>query len=343
MRAPRILLVDDQRQVSRMLRASLELSGEGYVVVDSPSGEEALLELARGPVDLLVTDLRLPGISGLDLLARVRQLNPNARAILITGQPTDEIQALAQQMGVVAFLRKPIGTSFFLEAVARALVLSEEPIKTAQVAEEEKPRLAERLASLRRDLGAEAVLLVDERAEVVARSGELLGFDLTSVLAALVTSCSSGQKVSMLLASSTPGTFQFYAGGAHDFFLANVGADFAVLIAFPGGKGNRQIGAVLHLVQPAIRDLYKAVTSEVNSESIPPPEPEPEPAGEAIQRPPEAIQPDLDAASEKAMAQDPEGFWEKAVDESGGVGPSGDELTYDQARQLGLLPDEASS
>jgi CheY-like chemotaxis protein len=343
MRTPRILLVDDQRQVSRMLRASLELSGDGYVVVDSPSGEEALLELARGPIDLLVTDLRLPGISGLDLLARVRQLNPNARAILITGQPTDEIQALAQEMGVVAFLRKPIGTSYFLEAVARAVQLSEEPLKTAQVTEEEKPRLAERLASLRRDLGAEAVLLADERAEVVARSGELLGFDLSSVLAALVTSCSSGQKVSMLLASTTPGTFQFFAGATHDFFLANIGADFALLIAFPGGNGTRQIGAVLHLAQPAIRDLYKAVTSEVTSESKPTPEAEPEPVEEAIQRAPEAIRPDLDAASQKAKSQDPEGFWDKAVGESSGEGPSGDELTYDQARQLGLLPDESSA
>jgi len=244
-------------------------------------------------------------------------------------------------MGVVAFLRKPIGTSFFLEAVARACQLSEEPVKTVQVTEEEKPRLAERLASLRRDLGAEAVLLADERAEVVARSGELLGFDLTSVLAALVTACSSGQKVSMLLASNTPGTFQFFAGSTHDFFLANVGADFALLIAFPGGKGSRQIGAMLHLAQPAIRDLYKAVTSEVTSDGKS--TPEAEPAEEAIQRPAESMRPDLDAASKKAKTQDPEGFWEKAVDESGGVGPSGDELTYDQARQLGLLPDESSS
>ncbi|MCJ7511564.1 MAG: response regulator [Anaerolineales bacterium] len=343
MRSPRILLVDDQRQVSRMLRASLELSGEGYVVVDSPSGEEALLELARGPVDLLITDLRLPGISGLDLLARVRQLNPNARAILITGQPTDEIQALAQQMGVVAFLRKPIGTSFFLEAVAHALQLSEEPVKAAQVADEEKPRLAERLASLRRDLGAEAVLLIDERAQVVARSGELLGFDLTSVLAALVTAYASGQKVSTLLSSTSPGTFQFFAGSTHDFFLSNVGADFALLIAFPGGKGARQIGAVLHLAQPATRDLFKAVSNEVTSEAIPTPPDDPEAAEEAIQRPPEAIRPDLEAASKKAKSQDPEGFWEKAVDDSDGVGPSGDELTYEQARQLGLLPDETSS
>ena len=58
MTAPRILLVDDQRQVSRMLRASLELSGQDYNVADVASAEEALIELSRGPIDLLGTDVR---------------------------------------------------------------------------------------------------------------------------------------------------------------------------------------------------------------------------------------------------------------------------------------------
>lgn len=339
MRSPRILLVDDQRQVSRMLRASLELSGEGYVVVDAPSGEEALLELARGPVDLLVTDLRLPGISGLDLLARVRQLNPNARAILITGHPTDEIQALAEQMGVVAFLRKPIGTSFFLEAVSRAIELAEEGPPEPELAEEEKPRMAERLATLRQELGAEAVLLVDERAQVIARAGELLGFDLKSVLPSLVTAFSSSLKTSTLLAASAPSNFQFFAGKTHDFYLFNVGDDFALLITFPGGSGARQVGAVLHLSQPATRDLLKAVSTEVKSERTPETS-EPQPQEEALQRPAEQMEPDLNAASKKAQSQDAEGFWEEAISDGVTPEPTGDELTYDQARQLGLLPEE---
>ena len=65
---PRILIVDDQRDITRMLRLAVEALGRGYSVADVPSAEEALLEVRRAAVDLLITDLRLPGISGLELI-----------------------------------------------------------------------------------------------------------------------------------------------------------------------------------------------------------------------------------------------------------------------------------
>jgi len=79
-----------------MLRTSLELSGRPYDITVVASAEEALLELQHGPIDMVVTDLRLPGMSGLELLARIRQTNPKLRAILITGQPTNDVRAQAQ-------------------------------------------------------------------------------------------------------------------------------------------------------------------------------------------------------------------------------------------------------
>src|SRR3989304_6938799 len=96
MTSPRILIVDDQRQVRRMLRLSLELSGRKYEVVEATSGEEALQLLNEGGVSLVVTDLRLPGISGLELLEVVKRNSPEASAILITGHPTDEVKTRAE-------------------------------------------------------------------------------------------------------------------------------------------------------------------------------------------------------------------------------------------------------
>ena len=82
--APRhILLVDDQREVRRIMRASLEMLNRGYAIAEVPSGEEALLELARQRYDLLITDQRLPGLSGLELLGRVRGwVKPDGRLFL---------------------------------------------------------------------------------------------------------------------------------------------------------------------------------------------------------------------------------------------------------------------
>ena len=133
MAVPRVLLVDDQRQVTRMLRTSLELSGRAYDIVDVRSAEEALGEMDRGPVDLVVTDLRLPEMSGLELIARIRQTHPGMRAILVTGQPTRQVEAQARALGVVAFIPKPVSTTLFLKAVDRALTEEETGLPVPEI------------------------------------------------------------------------------------------------------------------------------------------------------------------------------------------------------------------
>src|SRR5438067_135656 len=71
--APTILVVDDERNIRRTL--DLVLRGDGYEVLEAGSAEQALtlLEGSRGPVDLAVIDIMLPGMSGMELLARLRQ------------------------------------------------------------------------------------------------------------------------------------------------------------------------------------------------------------------------------------------------------------------------------
>jgi CheY-like chemotaxis protein len=343
MTSPRILLVDDQRQVSRMLRASLELSGQDYSVIDVSSGEEALNELERGPIDLLVTDLRLPGMSGLELLAKVRDLNPHARAIMITGAPTDEIQEEARALGVVAFLRKPLGTSFFLEAVDHALKSAAAVEAPPPVEEEESPRITERLAELRRELGAEAALLIADNGRVIARAGDLVDLDLDTTLPSLMAAFSSALKVSSLLGSAAPGNFQYFDGDAYDFYVTNVGASYGLLIAFRGRQGPGQMGSVVHFGRRAAGELLSALQHLGVVEAGPVvedarPQPVPEPADEAAN---EAMEPKLETAAQAGANQDPQTFWDQAVAQSGAQKHAeGDALTYEQARKLGLLPEE---
>lgn len=342
MTAPRILLVDDQRQVSRMLRASLELSGRDYNVVDVASAEEALIELSRGPVDLLVADVRLPGMSGLELLARVRAQNPKARAILITGAPTDEVEAEATALGVIAFLRKPLGTNLFLEAVARGLESSGAAGPSEEVVEEERPRIAERLAALRRALGAEATILVGDSGRVIARAGDLVNLDLDATLPSLMPVFSAGLKVSRLLGADPPANLQYFNGSSYDFYMTNVGASFCLLIAFEAKPEAGQMGAVVHFGRRAAVDLLAALSS------LGAVEPEPAPAEAAAAPEPPATQPvkevsgrALATAARKVGAKEVETFWENAVADTRSLNRAeGDSLSYEQARRLGLLPDQ---
>src|SRR5438128_1589682 len=78
----RILIVDDDRALRHVLTALLRSSG--YTAVTAPDGEEALEQLAKKQFDLLLLDVGLPGISGLEVLARLRSRNAAPRVVVMT-------------------------------------------------------------------------------------------------------------------------------------------------------------------------------------------------------------------------------------------------------------------
>jgi CheY-like chemotaxis protein len=334
----RILLVDDQRQVSRMLRSSLEFSGREYVVVDVPTGEEALEELARGPVNLLVADLKLPGISGLELIKKARELNPHVRTILITGHPSPEVRAKADELGVVAFMPKPIRTSYFLEAVERALFLSESSESPIKVYDDGMQRLVERLKVMQGELGADAVLLLDDRGHIVARSDQGIDLNLDRALPALMTAFRAGLKVSGLLESLLPTNFQYFDGDSHDIYLTNVGAFYGLLIIYRGKQEAGQMGTVVHYGRRAVNELleYLSIVGAAGTSRGIMVEKmwEEEPLEEA------ASEIDLDAITKDTDEEEADAFWEEAVsDPTGYTSPEGEALTYEQAKKLGLIPE----
>jgi two-component system, NtrC family, response regulator PilR len=116
-----ILLVDDHFEMLEFLRSMLELSGQDYEVLAVPSAEEGLLELHRTKFDLLITDVRLPGMSGFDLVRRVRQLRPNVAIIMITAYSTPQGRKEAEALKVYRYFTKPLDTDAVLAAVYAAL------------------------------------------------------------------------------------------------------------------------------------------------------------------------------------------------------------------------------
>jgi len=331
MRVPRVLIVDDERQVSRMLRSALELSGRDCVVVDAPSGEEALLELNRGPVDLLVTDLRLPGISGLQLLFRLREINPDARSILITGHPSAEARAQAEAMGVVAFLPKPLSTNFFLEAVDRALSLTRPREALVRVPDEGKAHMANRLIGVLTELGAIAAYVVDENGMLVVQAGDLADVNLKSALGSLTLAYRSGLKVSHVLGALLPFNLQYFDGDVHDVYLTNVGSYYGLLVVFDGKQDPTRMGEVYQVLRKAADEILTAL-SRIGSTS----------GGDAGTGKPKekaasAPPPELAPKAGKAVPKEVDDFWNRAVaDAEGGAGTEGS-IPFDEAQRRGLL------
>jgi DNA-binding NtrC family response regulator len=123
----RILVVDDEPHLTGALCRALSLLGGGsYVAEGFGCAESALARLAEAPADLLVTDFRLPGMDGLELIGRVRELRPGMPSILITGYSTSEIEA-AGLARAQAYLAKPFSLGLFVQVVQDVLGRARDP------------------------------------------------------------------------------------------------------------------------------------------------------------------------------------------------------------------------
>jgi len=113
----RVLVVDDDPVVGRSFERVL--SGKGYAVITARDGEEALRKLEA--YDAVFTDIRMPGMSGLEVAERVKASQPWLPVVIVTGYGTEENEARAEAAGVSEFLRKPLSPEAIEGSAERAL------------------------------------------------------------------------------------------------------------------------------------------------------------------------------------------------------------------------------
>jgi response regulator RpfG family c-di-GMP phosphodiesterase len=102
---PTVLFVDDEARILSALQRSLRR--EGYRILTAQTPAAALRLIDEEPVDVIVSDHKMPGMSGLELLAEVVRRRPSARRLLITGWPEEIPQEQVEALGIVALLSKP--------------------------------------------------------------------------------------------------------------------------------------------------------------------------------------------------------------------------------------------
>ncbi len=127
MNAQTVLVVDDERNIRRSL--DMVLSGAGYTVVCASSAEEAVQKLGTGPIHVALVDIVMPGMSGIDLLQKMREDHSGVSVIMISGHGTVRDAVRATKLGAYDFLEKPLSLDRVRLAVSRALqaaVLAEE-------------------------------------------------------------------------------------------------------------------------------------------------------------------------------------------------------------------------
>jgi len=117
----KVLVVDDDPTMVHLLKTGLAADQDLYEVITAGGAEEAMEILRRIHVSLVVSDVRMPGMSGLDLLARIREMSPATRVVLMTAAPASAIADEARHGGCLHLFQKPIDIGNLRELIEREL------------------------------------------------------------------------------------------------------------------------------------------------------------------------------------------------------------------------------
>ena len=116
----KILVVDDDPVVAKSF--DRVLAGKGYAVISAANGEEALRKLNAETYDVVFTDIKMPGMSGIEVAERVKKSQPWLPVVIVTGFGSTENEARAEAAGVSGFLHKPLSPEMIEGSTEKALL-----------------------------------------------------------------------------------------------------------------------------------------------------------------------------------------------------------------------------
>jgi DNA-binding NtrC family response regulator len=113
----KMMIVDDEETLTYSLYQSFILAQQNYEVVTASSGEEASAKLKSARFDLVITDISMPGMSGIDLLNFIKENYPNTEVIIMTAYGSDEKREEAMRNGARYYIEKPFEIKEFKQLV----------------------------------------------------------------------------------------------------------------------------------------------------------------------------------------------------------------------------------
>lgn len=256
----KILVVDDEPTVGVSLKESLESLGQDYAVSHVLSAEAALAALADAPIDLMVIDLRRPGLSGLDLLTRVRRDQPQLPTILITAYGADDVAVARRRPPTARYFTKPLHIEEFVRAVQEVLASpAAERSPGTPLTAQKLERLTQRLQDLRFEAGADRVLLADAAGQLLAELGATEGYDAAELIEPLRSSFAAPAAIDQQWREERAFNLLYHEGVRFDLCASNVGANWFVVMVFDRRQGPTRIGVVWLYLKRAILDLQNVL------------------------------------------------------------------------------------
>ncbi len=257
-----VLIVDDEPKVAFFLGKGLERSGYDYNISVAQSGEEALDILDEINIDLLVTDLRMPGINGLELIRWVKATSPDTRTILITAYGNDDVEAEARRLEAYRYITKPFDIGDFTETVQEALgeMAVSQPGLTV-LSDKTFDAITQQLDALRHDVGARCIFLADMQGQCLAQVGYTEGLKVSTLLALLAGGFATTGELARQFGDGEAANLNFHQGSRYEIYSSNVGDSLFISMLFDHKEQKSRIGLVWLFARRTIDDLLTTLST----------------------------------------------------------------------------------
>jgi len=332
-----VLVVDDSPQICKTLTDVLGMAG--YTVRSAPSAERALQIMESTAFDLVITDLKMSGMSGMDLLARLKERAPGVPVIILSGFGDMDSVIEAMRRGVADYIKKPFSIDEVLEVVKREVkkyraqttAAPPAPTMAAPAGAPARPsgqrvyifsqadlaRIEAALSKLRAQATAEAVMLIEEAGYVITAKGLVGGKDVEALSSLIVGGRSMSNQLANLLGEGDGFAMNYFEGQRVSVYTTGLSRGLFLVVVVP--KGTKQ-GVVWLYAKEAVTEIESIVQNaarEVQQES-----------GKPVEQ--------MDkAAVRQEMAQTLDNlFSEEAIEDAQAETPT---LTFEQALAMGLI------
>lgn len=251
----RVMIVEDEVGLALTLAESIrQASRSAYDVTVCNSPQDALNQINSGvQFDLVISDLRLPGISGLELIGRIKQRFPGTHTILMTGYGSHDVETRAKEI-TDAYLTKPFDLPNVLKLIQRILS-PDSAIPDVLVVENSLSAARKILDELRFETKAPYAMLFYLHRSTVIDSGEPGGIDKTILNASLISSMTASNELAQAFNEKRAFDMHYYDGDRYEIHLRKVNAEIVLALLIDLRQTQIQIGGIRLFLKRAVESI----------------------------------------------------------------------------------------
>jgi CheY-like chemotaxis protein len=268
---PRVLVVDDELTFSSAIRDTLESLGEGYVVDTADNGSIAWDKIQKIVYELVITDLRMPQVDGLELLEKIQSSGINTRMILMTAYGSETVKAKAESLNVARYLPKPIDIDDIINATREVLSSrndSNEPLEEYEYDLEDKiEQISTKLEKLRQEISAHTIILANSEGQPVTYSGYVEEFDIPVSTALIAAGHGTFFELARSMSEDCVFNLMYNEGTKWNTFSTSICKDLFLVIVFERQRAQTPIGMVWFSAKRTIAELLEFLTDLQLSEN----------------------------------------------------------------------------